>query len=75
MTPQSPTPSAEDRKSPADFDREAVAFNTRLDELTVLKADAQRSIDAHMTKRDALIAGAKDYGLTGSYARTLLRKA
>lgn len=63
------------RKSPADFDRVAETFNAALDASLRDLAHARNEIDRQMTERDALIASAADYGVTGKWARAVLRKA
>jgi hypothetical protein len=70
-TPTTPT----ETKTPGDFNTAADTFNASLDATLRDLAHARSEVARCMAERETLIASAGDYGLTASYARTLLRKA
>lgn len=72
---QSAAPVAPAPKTPADFQAETERFNASLDASLRDLAHAQNEITRCMAEREMLIGRAGEFGVTGKFARTILRKA
>jgi outer membrane protein TolC len=64
-----------EKKTPADFTREAAEYHESLDAARKELSAAQSRLDAATATRNRLVSEAGSYGYTAAYARTLLRKA
>lgn len=74
MTIDNDMPSPMARKTPSDYWVQASAYHSDLDAAREQLQEAQAALDSLSERRISMIAAARDYGLTGAYARTLLRK-